>query len=130
MDLPPAKQLVADKQGDVQYLGPSSLLSYTNEAETLLEERLKGNSGRPEQVQTIGALRKLSNIPLKVANFFPHCGHKELKNGMEAAGGARLPPREEADELVDGICINTQARDCEANSGRILQQDSPLVPNL
>lgn len=129
MDLPPTKQLVADKQGDVQYLGPSSLLSYTNEAETLLEERLKGNSGRPEQARTIGALRKLSNIQLKVANFFPHYGHKELKNGMEAAG-ARLPPREEANGLVDGMHQYPRLAICEADPGRILHQDSPLVPNL
>lgn len=101
--------LVANKQGDLQFLGPSSLLSITSEAETLLEERLKASeaagggsaAGRAEQSEAIGALRKLSNISSKSANFFLHYGHKELRTGAENAGMG-MPPREEADVLVNG----------------------------
>ncbi|KAF8251343.1 hypothetical protein K440DRAFT_614442 [Wilcoxina mikolae CBS 423.85] len=98
--------LVANKQGDLQFLGPSSLLSITSEAETLLEERLKASeatgsaAGRAEQSEAIGALRKLSNISSKSANFFLHYGHKELRTGAENAGMG-MPPREEADLLVN-----------------------------
>jgi hypothetical protein len=101
--------LVADKQGDLQYLGPSSLLSFTSEAETLVEERLKASAGasndsgaRAEQNETIGALRKLSIISSKSVNFFPHYGHKELRTGAEGAVMG-MPPKEEADMLVNGL---------------------------
>jgi hypothetical protein len=106
---PTTNQLVADKQGDLQYLGPSSLLSFTSEAETLVEERLKASAGasndsgaRAEQNETIGALRKLSIISSKSVNFFPHYGHKELRTGAEGAVMG-MPPKEEADMLVNGL---------------------------
>ncbi|CCX32977.1 Similar to Uncharacterized transcriptional regulatory protein C11D3.07c; acc. no. Q10086 [Pyronema omphalodes CBS 100304] len=100
--------LVADKQGDLQYLGPSSLLSITSEAETLLEERLKASpaaQGRSEQNDAIGVLRKLSSISSKSANFFPHYGHKELRTGAEKGSGPQAPPREEAEVLVNQFFV-------------------------
>lgn len=132
-------QLVADKQGDLQYLGPSSLLSFTSEAETLVEERLKaseasadaGTAERAEQSETICALRRLSAMSSKSVNFFPHYGHKELRTGAEGAGMG-MPPREETDGLVNGLLLRG-TRNCRrltVSNIRILSQDSPLVSNI
>lgn len=115
VEMPSARsknQLVANKQGDIQYLGPSSLLSFTSEAETLVEERLRASGGesngtgsRSEQSETIGALRRLSVISSKSVNFFPHYGHMELRTGAEGAVMG-MPPREETDMLVDGSSVS------------------------
>ncbi|CUS14998.1 unnamed protein product [Tuber aestivum] len=124
---------------EVQYLGPSSLMTLSSEAGSLAEEQLRlssphpdgeassgvhhqrgtrdsasmctaGNIGasvesmlsRPEQAETVGALRKLSSISTNVASWFPYYGHRELRAG---AGGANMgiPPRDVAEDLVAGI---------------------------
>lgn len=119
------------QQCDVQYLGPSSMLSLSIEAGSLAEETLRQKSASPgrcarspgsrsssryagvrsgtpgeslapnEQVETIGALKKLSSLSSNVASWFPYYGHKELRLG---AGGAnmKIPDREEAEALANG----------------------------
>jgi len=124
---------------EVQYLGPSSLMTLSSEAGSLAEEQLRlssssseagggshrrrgvsdpmrvsvdGNIGasvesmlsRPEQAETVGALRKLSTISTNVATWFPYYGHRELRMG---AGGANMaiPRREVAEDLVAGIAF-------------------------
>lgn len=64
-------------------------------------EALEETLGRHEQVETIGALRKLSSISSGVASWFPYYGHQELRLG---AGGASMevPEREEAEALANG----------------------------
>lgn len=54
-----------------------------------------------EQVETIGALRKLSSISSNVATWFPYYGHRELRLG---AGDAKMkiPDREQAEALASG----------------------------
>lgn len=123
------------KRRDVQYLGPSSMLSLSIEAGSLAEETLRQKSASPgsragstgsrsesryagarmealgeslgpsEQVETIGALKKLSSLSSNVASWFPYYGHKELRLG---AGGAnmKIPDREEAEALAKGIIHN------------------------
>lgn len=121
----------ADPRRDMQYLGPSSMLGISIEAGSLAEETLRqkspaaaggggsGGSGEggqadameeemaggaksSEQVETIGALKKLSSISSNVANWFPYYGHAELRLG---AGGASMaiPEREEAEALANGM---------------------------
>ncbi|CAZ81579.1 unnamed protein product [Tuber melanosporum] len=122
---------------EMQYLGPSSLMTLSSEAGSLAEEQLRLSSpphpsseagsgvchrrgtsdstrvsvdgdigasvesmlSRPEQAETVGALRKLSNISTNVATWFPYYGHRELRAG---AGGANMgiPPRKIAEDLV------------------------------
>lgn len=58
--------------------------------------------GPSEQVETIGALKKLSSISSNVASWFPYYGHKELRLGAGDAN-MEIPDRQEAKELVGGI---------------------------
>lgn len=123
---------------EVQYLGASSLMSLSSEAGSLAEERLRrdspmeagvrragprsGSAGlgsveelllpsKPEPVEDVGgALENLSSISTNVASWFPHYGHVELRMG---AGGAsmKVPPREVAEDLMDGWCFFVSPRD-------------------
>lgn len=63
--------------------------------------RLEALEEPKEQVETIGALRKLSSISSGVATWFPYYGHKELRLG---AGDAKMkiPDREQAEALARG----------------------------
>lgn len=65
---------------------------------------LESMLSRPEQAETVGALRKLSTISTNVATWFPYYGHRELRMG---AGGANMgiPRREVAEDLVAGIAL-------------------------
>lgn len=121
-----------DPRRDVQYLGPSSMLGISIEAGSLAEETLRqkspaagggggggggeggqadareemaGDTKSHEQVETIGALKKLSSISSNVASWFPYYGHAELRLG---AGGASMaiPEREEAEALANGMDIH------------------------
>ncbi|PWW77842.1 hypothetical protein C7212DRAFT_82371, partial [Tuber magnatum] len=124
---------------EVQYLGPSSLMTLSSEAGSLAEEQLRlssphpgseassgvqhqrgtsdstrmsvdgsigaaveGMLSRPEQVETVGALRKLSSISTNVATWLPDYGHRELGVGAGGTGGANMgiPSRAVAEDLV------------------------------
>ncbi|RPB08074.1 hypothetical protein P167DRAFT_539588 [Morchella conica CCBAS932] len=63
-------------------------------------EEIAGGAKSSEQVETIGALKKLSSISSNVASWFPYYGHAELRLG---AGGASMaiPEREEAEALAN-----------------------------
>lgn len=99
----PGTQLVGGRRGsDAQYLGPSSLMSISNEAESLVTEQLRGNPVPQEKIsETIGALR----VSAKSAHL-PFSGHKELRSfaGGVASGG--VPAREEAKELFEGAFLH------------------------
>lgn len=81
-----------------------------------LEETLEQNE--QVQVETIGALRKLSSISSNVASWFPYYGHTELRIG---AGGAsmKIPEREEAEELADGTNLFLDYIGFSLGSGRV-----------
>lgn len=65
---------------------------------------LEGTLEPSEQVDTIGALKKLSSISSNVACWFPYYGHKELRIGAVGAS-MKIPERGEAEELARGIIV-------------------------
>lgn len=107
-----AKQelIVEDQKGNTQYMGPSSLLSITSEAENLISEKVRaslapsngGKEARLEHMETIGALRKLSLVSSNVGHRFPNYGHQEMRSGAESHGATmEVPSQAEANVLVD-----------------------------
>lgn len=107
-----AKQelIVEDQKGNTQYMGPSSLLSISSEAESLISERVRASLGpsadggkeeRLEHMETIGALRKLSLVSSNVGYRFPNYGHQDMRSGADSHGTMEVPSQAEANLLVD-----------------------------
>lgn len=100
---------VSNQRGDMQYLGLSSLISISSEAESLIADRLRGSAGASPQVgggvrvddaETAGALRKLNLVRSKLGNLFPQYGHQKLRSAAMDAATMDIPSRSEADRLV------------------------------
>ncbi|TGZ79973.1 hypothetical protein EX30DRAFT_66309 [Ascodesmis nigricans] len=104
-----AKQelIVEDQKGNTQYMGPSSLLTITSEAGKIFSERMRAGGLAPSadggtgELETIGALNKLSLVSSNVGHRFPYYGHQDMRNGAENHGTMEVPSKEEAMLLVE-----------------------------
>ncbi|KAF3920575.1 hypothetical protein ABW21_db0200166 [Orbilia brochopaga] len=105
----PPRTLVKDPKGNVHYLGASSILSISSEAESLAEATLSaaaqagpGNvpSGAAGVVEAIGALRTLKGLDSNIASLLPYDGYMELKMGGR---DYIAPSRDEAIRLIDNF---------------------------
>ncbi|KAI9886642.1 MAG: glyceraldehyde-3-phosphate dehydrogenase 1 [Watsoniomyces obsoletus] len=74
--------LLADKRGDLQYLGANSLPSITFEAESIAQQKLRLKlptlSGR-SRTEASNVLRRLNGVKSSASSFFPEDG--ELSSG-------------------------------------------------
>ncbi|EWC43735.1 hypothetical protein DRE_07395 [Drechslerella stenobrocha 248] len=107
----PPRTLVKDPKGNVHYLGASSILSISSEAESLAEATLSaaaaaqaGHGNIPSSaagvVEAIGALRTLKGLDSNIASLLPYDGYMELKMGGR---DYIAPSREEAIRLIDNF---------------------------
>jgi len=107
----PQKTLVTDTKGNVHYLGASSILSISSEAENLAKAKLdaaaaagtgSGNIevGAAGVVEAMNSLRGLKGLDKNIANLLPYDGYMELKmDGRDYIA----PSRDEAIRLIDGF---------------------------
>ncbi|KAK6334599.1 hypothetical protein TWF718_010056 [Orbilia javanica] len=108
----PPRTLVKDPKGNVHYLGASSILSISSEAESLAEARLSAaaaaqagpgsiqSSTAAGVVEAMSALRTLKGLDSNIANFLPYDGYMELKMGGR---DYIAPSRDEAIRLIDNF---------------------------
>ncbi|RVD83604.1 uncharacterized protein DFL_007987 [Arthrobotrys flagrans] len=108
----PPRTLVKDPKGNVHYLGASSILSISSEAESLAEARLSAaaaaqagpgsiqSSTAAGVVEAMSALRTLKGLDSNIANLLPYDGYMELKMGGR---DYIAPSRDEAIRLIDNF---------------------------
>ncbi|EPS37561.1 hypothetical protein H072_8739 [Dactylellina haptotyla CBS 200.50] len=108
----PPRTLVKDPKGNVHYLGASSILSISSEAESLAEARLSAaaaaqvgpglipSSAAAGVVEAMGALRTLKGLDSNIASLLPYDGYMELKMGGR---DYIAPSRDEAIRLIDNF---------------------------
>ncbi|KAF3934038.1 hypothetical protein ABW19_dt0202548 [Dactylella cylindrospora] len=107
----PPRTLVKDPKGNVHYLGASSLLSISSEAESLAEARLHAaaaaqsgsgdvRTGAAGVAEAMGALKSLKGLDSNIASFLPYDGFMELKMGGR---DYIAPSRDEAIRLIDNF---------------------------
>ncbi|KAF3929033.1 hypothetical protein ABW20_dc0102162 [Dactylellina cionopaga] len=108
----PPRTLVKDPKGNVHYLGASSILSISSEAESLAEARLSAAAAAQSGlgsiqsgaaagvVEAMGALRTLKGLDSNIASLLPYDGYMELKMGGR---DYIAPSREEAIRLIDNF---------------------------
>lgn len=107
----PPRTLVKDPKGNVHYLGASSILSISSEAESLAEARLNAaatatsglgsiQAGAAAAAEAMGALRNLKGLDTNIASLLPYDGYMELKMGGR---DYIAPSREEAVRLIDNF---------------------------
>lgn len=114
------------------YLGASSILSMSNEAQLLAEEKVQAHAhsltvrDKPRQIQgrqqkqvleAMGSLRRLDTVG-GVAGVIQNFEHRTLRD-TAAKVEFKLPSREEAEECVRGMHL-TWIRGCRGGMGRMM----------
>jgi hypothetical protein len=102
---PAPRTLIPDKKGDMHYVGSTSLVSITNEAERIAGEKLQLDllgKGASEQGQedAYSAIKGLAKLSTNVSTLVPQDGYVELRMGGK---GWWLPEkREESIRICNG----------------------------
>lgn len=145
----PFQEMTLQPQGkdgtDILYLGATSILTMSNDAQMLAEEKVNAHAhnlairDKPIQLQgrqqkqvmeAMGSLHSLNRISSNMAGFIPQFEHRSMRDSA-AKVEFNIPTKAEAEELVKGtpnagICICTVSN----KYTRVLCQRTVLVPYL